>query len=116
MKHSNYNINQLLLDKRIIDMTGEEVMELMQYAVIRAYTSIEEERHFHTKQHTIVRGHKGLGKVLGLSESSIKRLVMDGIITPPAIIRSGRCISYDVDEVLKQLENQKKGGVKRLRG
>lgn len=114
MKKAKDNIDALL-EKRIIDMTGMEFVELMNYATQNAYNSAIEEKASHCSQPTIVRGHKGIGEVLGLSESSIKRLVKDGKITPPAIIRSRRCVSYNIDEVLKQLENQKKGGV-RLRG
>ncbi len=89
------------LSKRVIDMTGEELIGYFTKTVTEIINAREMER---TKPRHILRGYKELTAFLHCHVSTANRKVACADIHPPAIIRSGKMILFDADLVLEQLQ------------
>lgn len=89
------------LSKRVIDMTGEELIGYFTKAVTEIINTRELESN---KPKHLLRGNKELAAFLKCSPSSVNRMVACADIHPPAIISVGRMVFFDADLVLEQLQ------------
>ena len=94
------NIIKQLLDKRVIDMTGQELFDLIGSAVQQA-TLRDMPEH---KEKTILHGKKEIASALTVSTSTISRWLENGTIHAPAVIRAERVLLFDYDLVLEQIQ------------
>ena len=94
------NIIKQLLDKRVIDMTGQELFDLIGSAVQQA-TLRDVPEH---KEKTILHGKKEIASALTVSTSTISRWLENGTIHAPAVIRADRVLLFDYDLVLEQIQ------------
>ena len=94
------NIIKQLLDKRVIDMTGQELFDLIgsavQQATLRDMPEHKEKRFLH--------GKKEIASALTVSTSTISRWLENGTIHAPAVIRAERVLLFDYDLVLEQIQ------------
>lgn len=103
MELPNINIQELL-GRRIIDLTGEELSQLIYDATVRAYNNVLHESGGDKQvQPNLVRGIRSLAERLNVSESKVKSMIRSGELSEPALIRSGRVIWFNWDEVTKQV-------------
>lgn len=101
MKHfKDENIIEQLLNKRVIDMTGQELFDLIgsavQQATLRDVPENKEKRFLH--------GKKEIASALTVSTSTISRWLENGTIHAPAVIRAERVLLFDYDLVLEQIQ------------
>ena len=96
------------LSKRVIDMTGEELIGYFTQAVTEIINAREFES---TKPRHILRGYKELAAFLHCHASTVHRKVACADIHPPAVIRSGKMILFDADLVLEQLQQLSDGAI-----
>ena len=94
------NIIKQLLDKRVIDMTGQELFDLIGSAVQQA-TLRDVPEH---KEKRILHGEKEIASALTVSTSTISRWLENGTIHAPAVIRAERVLLFDYDLVLEQIQ------------
>ena len=94
------NIIKQLLNKRVIDMTGQELFDLIgsavQQATLRDMPEHKEKRFLH--------GKKEIASALTVSTSTISRWLENGTIHAPAVIRAERVLLFDYDLVLEQIQ------------
>ena len=94
------NIIKQLLNKRVIDMTGQELFDLIgsavQQATLRDIPEHKEKRFLH--------GKKEIASALTVSTSTISRWLENGTIHAPAVIRAERVLLFDYDLVLEQIQ------------
>ena len=95
------NIIKQLLDKRVIDMTGQELFDLIGSAVQQA-TLRDMPEH---KEKRILHGKKEIASALTVSTSTISRWLENGTIHAPAVIRAERVLLFDYDLVLTTYYN-----------
>lgn len=101
MKHfKDENIIEQLLTKRVIDMTGQELFDLIGSAVQQA-TLRDVPEH---KEKRILHGKKEIASALTVSTSTISRWLENGTIHAPAVIRAERVLLFDYDLVLEQIQ------------
>ena len=101
MKLNNSDISiEQLLNKRVIDMTGQELFDLIGSAVQQA-TLRDVPEH---KEKTILHGKKEIASALTVSTSTISRWLENGTIHAPAVIRAERVLLFDYDLVLEQIQ------------
>ena len=101
MKHfKDENIIEQLLNKRVIDMTGQELFDLIGSAVQQA-TLRDMPEH---KEKRILHGKKEIASALTVSTSTISRWLENGTIHAPAVIRAERVLLFDYDLVLEQIQ------------
>ena len=101
MKLNNSDISiEQLLNKRVIDMTGQELFDLIGSAVQQA-TLRDMPEH---KEKRILHGKKEIASALTVSTSTISRWLENGTIHAPAVIRAERVLLFDYDLVLEQLQ------------
>ena len=101
MKHfKDENIIEQLLTKRVIDMTGQELFDLIGSAVQQA-TLRDVPEH---KEKTILHGKKEIASALTVSTSTVSRWLENGTIHAPAVIRAERVLLFDYDLVLEQIQ------------
>ena len=91
-----------LLGKRVVDMTGEEIVSLIRDAVDVAVA--EKPSPVQAKDKKLLHGKKELAHALSVSVSTVSRW-LKSTIKPPAVIRAGRVLLFDHDLVLEQLKN-----------
>ena len=94
------NIIKQLLDKRVIDMTGQELFDLIGSAVQQASLRDVPEH----KEKTILHGKKEIASALTVSTSTVSRWLENGTIHAPAVIRAERVLLFDYDLVLEQIQ------------
>ena len=92
-----------LLDKRGVDMTGEDIYNI----VIAAINSIDTPMNEPQKPVRLLRGYKELAEFLHCSRPTACRIVARKDIHAPAIIRSGKTLLFNTDLVLEQLSELK---------
>lgn len=102
MKHfKDENIIKQLLNKRVIDMTGQELFDLIGSAVQQATLRDDMPSQ---KEKRILHGKKEIAAALTVSTSTISRWLENGTIHTPAVIRADRVLLFDYDLVLEQLQ------------
>lgn len=102
MKTSRNTNDANLLGKRVVDMTGEEIVSLIRDAVDVAVA--EKSSPVQAKDKKLLHGKKELARALSVSVSTVSRW-LESTIKPPAVIRAGRVLLFDHDLVLEQLKN-----------
>lgn len=91
-------------NKRIVDMTGEELVSLIREAMeAAAYNNAREHQSSASSPKVLLRGYKELSAFLKCSVPTACRMVTRGDITPPAIIRNGKMLLFDPELVVLQL-------------
>lgn len=88
-----------LLEKRCVDMTGEDIYNIVIAAINSTNTPMNEPQ----KPVRLLRGYKELAEFLHCSRATACRIVAKKDIHAPAIIRSGKTILFNTDLVLEQL-------------
>ena len=103
MDLQNINIQELF-GRRIIDLTGAELSQLIYDATVRAYNNVMHESGVNKQaQPDLIRGVRSLAQRLNVSESKVKSMIRSGELHEPALIRSGRVIWFNWEEVTKQV-------------
>jgi hypothetical protein len=99
------NMTETLLKTRLIDMTGEQLVSLIQDATeaTRCNNNVREHQSLASDSKVLLRGYKELSAFLKCSVPTACRMVARGDITPPAIIRSGKTLLFDPELVVLQL-------------
>ena len=100
------NDNQLsdeLLKKRGVDLTGEDIYNIVIAAINSTNTPMNEPQ----KPVKLLRGYKELAAFLHCSRATACRMVANKDIHAPAIIGSGKTILFNTDLVLEQLSELK---------
>ena len=93
-----------LLKTRLVDMTGEQLVSLIQEATEAATcNNVREHQSSACGSKALLRGYKELSAFLKCSVPTACRMVARGDITPPAIIRSGKTLLFDPELVVLQL-------------
>jgi len=96
-----------LLKTRLVDMTGEQLVSLIQEATEAATcNNVREHQSSACGSKALLRGYKELSAFLKCSVPTACRMVARGDITPPAIIRSSRnskMLLFQPELVLQQL-------------
>jgi len=105
MKTKKNIINDQLLGKRVVDMTGEEIVSLIRDAVDVAVA--EKPSPMQAKDKKLLHGKKELARALSVSVSTVSRWLAgpSATLTPPAVIRAGKVLLFDYDLVLEQLKD-----------
>ena len=95
MKTSRNTNDANLLGKRVVDMTGEEIVSLIRDAVDVAVAE------------KLLHGKKELARALSVSVSTVSRWLAgpSATLTSPAVIRAGKVLLFDYDLVLEQLKD-----------
>ena len=88
-----------LLEKRAVDLTGEDFYQIVTAAINSTNTPMNEPQ----KPVRLLRGYKELAEFLHCSKATACRIVAKKDIHAPAIIRSGKTILFNTDLVLEQL-------------
>ena len=97
-------MTETLLKTRLIDMTGEQLVSLIQDATEAARcNNVREHQSSASDSKVLLRGYKELSAFLKCSVPTTCRMVARGDITPPAIIRSGKTLLFDPELVVLQL-------------
>ena len=97
-------MTETLLKTRLIDMTGEQLVSLIQDATEAARcNNVREHQSSASDSKVLLRGYKELSAFLKCSVPTACRMVARGDITPPAIIRSGKTLLFDPELVVLQL-------------
>ncbi len=98
-------MTETLLKTRLIDMTGEQLVSLIQDATeaTRCNNNVREHQSLASDSQVLLRGYKELSAFLKCSVPTACRMVARGDITPPAIIRSGKTLLFDPELVVLQL-------------
>ena len=100
---------QSIAGKRVLDLTAEELSQLIYEASIRAYNNVLHESSSNRPQEkNVVRGIKSLAKALSCSETKVKSMIRSGQIHEPALWRNGRVIWFDLDGVLAMIGDDPK--------
>ena len=101
IQFNDENIIKQLLSKRVIDMTGQELIDLISSAVQQATlrSDIPE-----SKEKRLLHGKKEIASALSVSTSTISRWLDNGTIHAPAVIRADRVLLFDYDLVLEQIQ------------
>lgn len=88
-----------LLEKRAIDLTGEDFYQI----VTAAIKSIDTPDNTSQKTTNLLRGYKALADFLQCSVPTACRMVARNDIHAPAVIRTGKLLLFNTELVLKQL-------------
>ena len=103
--HMDLIINELsikeLLSKRVIDMTGQELVDLIGSAVQQATLRSDMPE---PKEKRLLHGKKEIASALSVSTSTISRWLDNGTIHAPAVIRADRVLLFDYDLVIEQIQ------------
>ena len=100
---------QSIAGKRVLDLTAEELSQLIYEASIRAYNNVLHESSSNRPQEkNVVRGIKSLAKALSCSETKVKSMIRSSQIHEPALWRNGRVIWFDLDGVLAMIGDDPK--------
>ena len=100
------NDNQLsdeLLKKRGVDLTGEDIYNIVIAAINSTNTPMNEPQ----KPVRLLRGYKELAEFLHCSRATACRIVAIKDIHAPAVLKSGKTILFNTDLVLEQLSEHK---------
>lgn len=93
-----------LFNTRLVDMTGEELVSLIQEATQEiSYNNVRDHQSTASGPKVLLRGYKELSAFLKCSVPTACRMVARGDITPPAIFRSGKTLLFDSELVVLQL-------------
>lgn len=89
---------------KLIEMTGEELVELIKEATEGASSdNVRVRGDANLGNSLLLRGYKELAAYLKCSVPTACRMVARGDIKTPAVIRSGKTLLFDPELVLKQL-------------
>jgi hypothetical protein len=100
LKISEISIEELL-NKRVIDMTGQELVDLIGSAVQQATLRSDMSEH---KEKKLLHGKKEIASALSVSTSTISRWLDNGTIHAPAVIRADRVLLFDYDLAVEQIQ------------
>lgn len=93
-----------LLNRKLMDMTGEEFVALIKKATEGASSdNVRGWGDANLGDSVLLRGYKELAAYLKCSVPTACRMVSRGDIRTPAIIRSEKTLLFDSELVLKQL-------------
>ena len=92
-----------LLEKRCVDLTGEDIYQIVATAINSTNTPMNEPQ----KPVRLLRGYKELAEFLHCSRATACRIVAIKDIHAPAVLKSGKTILFNADLVLEQLSEHK---------
>ena len=101
IQFNDENIIKQLLNKRVIDMTGQELVDLISSAVQQATLRSDMSE---PKEKKLLHGKKEIASTLSVSTSTISRWLDNGTIHAPAVIRADRVLLFDYDLVVEQIQ------------
>lgn len=97
-------MEKAILEKRILDMTGEELFTLMAEALSGKNEESTTKKDFTVKQ--FVYGIEGLRKLLGCGKTKATSIIKSGVIDE-AITTTGRKPAIDAELALQLLKSNK---------
>lgn len=103
-------MKEKLLEKNVLAMTGAELLDLLQQVISQEHNAeslIMNANNKHMEVPQFVTGVKSLASLLGISVSTVNRMLADGIIES-GYYRYGKTLIFEVREVLKCLSCSKK--------
>lgn len=108
MRQEKIKVSENLSEKRILDMTGEDLLVLFQQLVVTREEDKQPSSAFSPSIPPLATGIKELARVLGVSMSKIVRLKASGDIDD-CIFQNGKIVIFDTHKVLDvlRLSNQK---------
>lgn len=106
--------NNVLKEKRLLDMTGEELTQVIREAI---GAKSEPEPALAPKQFLetypevppFITGVKGIADMLGISTSTINRMKADGVLDD-AVLQNGKTVIFDTRKLLEALRLSNRKG------
>lgn len=101
--------NNELFEKSILTMTGADLLNLLRQVISKEHDAeplITNANNQYTEVPQFVTGVKSLAAFLGISVSSVNRMLADGKIDS-GCYQTGKILIFDVREVLKCLRRGK---------
>lgn len=93
---NNQNLISNLSNKRVIDITADELATLVVFKLQSIQPSKPERK--------LVRGIRGIMEVLGCSRTKAASLSASGILQDAIVSRSNRLVIYDANLILSTLK------------
>lgn len=102
---------KILTSRRIVDMTGKELLELLYHA--NPMSNKQEIATERSKDHPdvppLVTGIKDVARVLGISQSTVSRWKESGEIDD-CVYQSGKTVIFDTHKILEKLRLSNRKG------
>ena len=90
-----------MTDRRLIDLTEQELYESISRIVADALTRV---KHESTESATIVRGRKNIARALGISEDKLDKMVKEGTLKR-AVKKNGRAMICDINKAFEDFND-----------
>lgn len=101
--------NNLLKEKRLLDMTGEELTQVIREAIGAKSEPVSgQPLETYPEVPPFITGVKGIADMLGISASTINRMKADGVLDD-AVLQNGKTVIFDTRKLLEvlRLSNRK---------
>ncbi|WP_277233576.1 DUF3853 family protein [Phocaeicola salanitronis] len=110
MRQEIYNVNEVLRGKRLLDMTGEELMQVIKEAVeTKGKPASTQSLETNAEVPPLVTGIKDVARVLGISQSTVSRWKESGEIDD-CVYQSGKTVIFDTHKILEKLRLSNRKG------
>ncbi|MBW9204199.1 DUF3853 family protein [Bacteroidales bacterium SW292] len=104
--------NNLLKEKRLLDMTGEELTQVIREAIgAKSEPALAPKQFLETYPEVppFITGVKGIADMLGISTSTINRMKADGVLDD-AVLQNGKTVIFDTRKLLEALRLSNRKG------
>lgn len=104
--------NKLLKEKRLLDMTGEELTQVIREAIgAKSEPALAPKQFLETYPEVppFITGVKGIADMLGISTSTINRMKADGVLDD-AVLQNGKTVIFDTRKLLEALRLSNRKG------
>lgn len=104
--------NNLLKEKRLLDMTGEELTQVIREAIgEKSEPALAPKQFLETYPEVppFITGVKGIADMLGISTSTINRMKADGVLDD-AVLQNGKTVIFDTRKLLEALRLSNRKG------
>lgn len=104
--------DNLLQKKRLLDMTGEELTQVIREAIgAKSEPALAPKQFLETYPEVppFITGVKGIADMLGISTSTINRMKADGVLDD-AVLQNGKTVIFDTRKLLEALRLSNRKG------
>lgn len=104
--------NNLLKEKRLLDMTGEELTQVIREAIgEKSEPALAPKQFLETYPEVppFITGVKGIADMLGISTSTINRMKANGVLDD-AVLQNGKTVIFDTRKLLEALRLSNRKG------
>lgn len=104
--------NNVLKEKRLLDMTGEELTQVIREAIgAKSEPALAPKQFLETYPEVppFITGVKGIADMLGISTSTINRMKADGVLDD-AVLQNGKTVIFDTRKLLEALRLSNRKG------